>query len=863
MLFIGFIVPAQENIIHERVYNTTRIIGSSPVIDGLINDEAWEQVDWSGDFTQREPFEFEPPSQQTAFKILFDDNNLYVAIRAFDTKPDKIEKRLSRRDGFDGDWVGIGFDSYNDKLTGFSFGVTAAGVKADLIVINDNQLDDTWDPVWYVKVSVDDKGWIAEIKIPLTQLRFANTKDHVWGIEVMRQLFRKEEFSVWQMIPQDASGWVSMWGELRGIYNINPKKEIELIPYVMGSIEKNEKVEGDPFSTGTEWSYNAGLDGEIAVTNDLTLNFTVNPDFGQVEADPSEVNLTAFESYFQEKRPFFIEGSNIFNFPLIENHNSTNMFYSRRIGRRPHYYPDSYENESVNMPEFTRILAAFKLSGKTRNGWSVGVMENITNREIAEIDSLGYRKSETVEPTTNFFNIRLQKDINNGNTIVGGMVTATNRFINDENLKYLPGGAYTGGLDLTKYWNDKNYYIAAKGFYSHITGDSSAITYLQRAPQRYYQRPDMKHENVDSSLTSLSGFGGNFEIGKIGGGNWRYGFNAWCLSPGIDMNDMGYMQRADAFSQTTWISYIIWTPFSIFRSMNFNVRQWSWWDFSGRYLNLGGYFEANTQFTNYWRINTGFSRNWKDINRSELRGGPSLVFPESWSTWISIHTDSRKKIVFSVDGSIGIGNNNSKLQQNIDVSVSYRPLNSLEISLTPEFNLHYDKIKYVETIDIASNPRYIVGELTRRVISMDIRINYSITPDLSLQYWGQPFIYSANYSRFADVIDAGNIDINKQYHAFSDSEISYDEKDDSYIVAENNQLSFIFENPDFSVFEFRSNFVLRWEYIPGSTAYIVWSQGRAGDAPSGNFSFRDHYSNLIDVNPSNIFLIKFSYRFSM
>jgi len=329
------------------------------------------------------------------------------------------------------------------------------------------------------------------------------------------------------------------------------------------------------------------------------------------------------------------------------------------------------------------------------------------------------------------------------------------------------------------------------------------------------------------------------------------------------LSDMGFMQRSDAISQTAWINYIIWTPFSIFRSMNFNFSQWSWWDFSGSYLNLGARISTNAQFINYWSYNVGLVRNGLDVSRSELRGGPSLLVSGNWKTWLGIHSDSRKKLVFYISGAIDIGDNNDKLHQDIELTISYRPFNSLHLSLAPEFTVDYDKVKYVETIDNTKGDRYIVGSLTRHITSMDIRIEFSITPDLSLQYWGQPFIFSANYSRFAEVVDAGNKVIDNQYHVFANNEISYNEVNDMYEVRENSQPSFTFENPDFSVFEFRSNFVIRWEYIPGSTAYFVWSQGREGDVPYGDFDFNDHLNKIVDVAPANVFLLKFSYRLSM
>lgn len=861
LLFFSYYAKAQDTNIVKRVYNTSRIVGIPPVIDGIIDDDIWKNVGWSGDFTQREPYEYQSPSQQTAFKILYDDDNLYVAIRAFDSEPDKIEKRLSRRDGFEGDWVAISFDSYNDKLTGFSFAATATGVKGDVIMTNDNNINSTWNPVWYLKVSVDDSGWVAEMRIPLTQLRFANEKDHVWGLEVMRKLFRKDEISVWQMIPQDASGWVSMWGKLTGISNLVPKKEVELIPYVMGSLEKSERVEGNPFETGTKWGYNIGIDGKIAVTNDLTLNFTINPDFGQVEADPSVVNLSAFESYFPEKRPFFVEGSNIFNFPLSRD-SRDNLFYSRRIGRRPHYYPELNENEYVKMPEFTKILGAFKLSGKTKNGWSIGVMESVANQATAIIDSMGLKRKEIVEPTTNFFNTRVQKDINEGNTIIGGMITATNRIVKDSTLLFLPKQAYTAGVDLTNYWDNRNYYLRAKMVMSNISGDSSSITKLQESPQRYYQRPD-NFRSIDSSLTKLSGFGGNINGGKSGGGHWRYGGSIGWLSPGLDLNDMGYMRRADSFSQSIWLKYVIWSPFSIFRNMNYNISEWAGWDFSGRHLSTGVWLNANTQFVNYWSANTGMVWSGVEVDRTELRGGPSLLYSPSWKSWLSVSSDSRKNLVFSVSGSVRLGEDNSKLHQDVSLSVSYRPMNNLHISLSPSFTVDYDDIKYVETIDDNTGSKYIVGSLIRHQTSMDIRLSFSVTPDLSLQYWGQPFIYSADYSHFAHVVDAGNSVVNNQYHVFTNDEITYNEANDYYKVTENGQSSFTFDNPDFSVFEFRSNFVVRWEYIPGSTLYAVWAQGRSGYDENGVFDFNDRINNLVNVAPSNIFLLKFSYRISI
>lgn len=850
-----------------RVYNTSKLIGEAPIIDGYISEDIWNIVEWSGDFTQKEPFENQKPSQQTAFKVIYDDNNLYVAIRAFDTEPEKIERRLNRRGNQDGDWVAIAFSSYNDKRTAFSFGVTAAGVKADGIVTNDVDWDDTWQPVYEVKTTIDGEGWVAEMKIPLNQLRFSSKSKKVWGLEVMRSLFRKEEFSVWQMVPQEASGWVSLWGELHGIENIKPKKEIALTPYIMGGLEKSVKEDGNPYETGTKWINNAGLDGKIAVTNSLTLNFTINPDFGQVEADPSEVNLSAFESYFREQRPFFVEGSNIYNFPLVagDMFSSEKLFYSRRIGRRPQYDPDIEDDAYIKMPDHTRILGAFKLSGKTESGWSIGIMESVTNNEYALIDSGGFEKKQIVEPLTNYFNTRIQKDFNDGKTIVGGMITATNRSIKDSALFFIPSSAYTGGLDFNHYWKDRTFNFQANLTGSFIEGDSLAMIERQMAPQRYYQRPDLTYRSVDSSLQQLSGMGSSFRLAKIGGGHWRYGIRSSFKSPGMSVGDMGFMHRADYFDESVWINYLLWEPFSVFRNMRINFSHWAGWDFGGRYIYSGAQLSTHFQLKNYWYININYNYQFFDIDRHQLRGGPALYTPSMLRMSYSFSTDSRKKFVFSAFYFHGFGKKNWREAEDVGFEISYRPLPSLELSVDPVYVYDREGYIYIDTKEYENENVYLVSNLKRKTLQFNFRINYSITPDLSIQYWGQPFFFSGDYHNFKKVTDAGNKDFDSQFSVYTDNEISYNADDNIYNIDENKDgiTDYSFENPDFSFYEFRSNFVVRWEYVPGSTAYFVWSQGRNGDTENGSFYLSDRIQNLADAKASNVFLLKLSYRLSL
>ncbi len=868
LLILCFSYLSFADTVPQQIYKTKKINSTPPVIDGIIDDEIWNSVEWSGDFIQREPYEGEQPTQKTLFKILYDDDNLYVAIRADDTEPEKIEKRLTRRDQFEGDWVAIGIDSYYDKLTAFSFAVNAAGVKNDLIVTNEDMMDDTWDPVWYVKTTIDSEGWNAEMKIPYTQLRFADKKEHVWGLQVMRQLFRKEEFSAWKHVPVESSRWVGMFGELHGINNIKPKKEVEIIPYVMGNVERFEEEEGNPFASGKKFGYSAGVDGKIAVTNDLTLNFTINPDFGQVEADPSEVNLTAFETFFPERRPFFIEGNNIYDYSLTDGGgpmSQDNLFYSRRIGRSPHHDPDLEDNEYADQPEFTTILGAFKLSGKTRNGWSIGVLESVTQEEYATIYFEGERRKEVVEPMTNFFNTRLQKDFNKGNTTVGGMVTATNRKIDDESIDFLPYSAYTGGLDFTNYWKDKAYYLSLKTVFSHLNGNTKSITELQESSRRYYQRPDATHLNLDTTRTTLTGTGGTISGGKIGEGHWRYGGYVTWRSPGLELNDMGYMRQADIIQQSAWGGYRIWEPFSIFRSFNISFDQWSGWDFSGTQLYLGGNINFHTQFKNYWSIGSGINRGTSNILRSELRGGPALRFPGDWNNWAFISTDERKKLVFEVFTFNNWGDLNHSRFFDIGLEISYRPLTALSLSIEPSFTKGRRDLQYVETLNIEGEDRYIISTLNSEILSADFRINLSLTPDLSIQYWGQPFIFAGDYSTFKRITEPMADNYNDRFHVFNENEIFFDDDENIYEVDENQDgtIDYFFENPNFNFFEFRSNLVARWEYIPGSSIYLVWSQGRTGDNSYGEFNFRRDFDQLYSIVPHNIFLIKVSYRISL
>jgi hypothetical protein len=868
LVFLFITGRSQEPV---RKNYETKFTATAPVIDGRDNDACWSLVSWEGGFIQLQPAENKPPSQQTEFKILYDDNNLYVLIRSWDSEPGKISRLLSRRDNFEGDMVEINIDSHYDKQTAYSFTAMASGSKGDEAVSNDgNNWDENWNPVWYLGTSVDDKGWLAEFRIPFSQLRFGKKDEQVWGLQVMRHLQRLEERSTWQYIPKGSPGQVHLFGELHGIKNIKPKLQVELLPYVLGKVERFEKEEGNPFMTGKSSGVSAGLDGKVGITNDFTLDFTINPDFGQVEADPSEVNLTAFETHFQEKRPFFIEGKSIYAFSpnqsiVINDMQSDNLFYSRRIGRYPHNYPSLAANEYAKMPEATTILGAAKLSGKTKDGLSVGVLESVTAEEQATIDKLGVRRKETVEPLTNYLVGRLQKDYKKGETVIGGILTAVNRDINNPELMYLPSAAYTGGIDFQHNWKDRTWYVAGNAEFSYLRGTEEAMVNLQRSSARYYQRPDAGYLKVDSSRTTLSGFGGTVKLGKSSKKHLQFETSVTLRTPGLELNDIGYMRYTNIIHHGTWVAYYIRNPFLIFNNFYLNTNYWFYFDLSGKKIAGLTNLNFNSQFKNRWRINGSATRISENISTSLLRGGPSFIYPGDQEFNLNLSTDQSKKVILFMGAYRNIGDAGSESTTSFWLGGELKPMNSLSLSFEPQYFKSNSVMQYVTETSVGSEPRYLFGEMDQKTLDLTFRINFTVNPELTIEYYGQPFISAGKYSNFKHVTDAAAGKFNDRFQLFTGNEISLHSADNSYYIDENSDgnTDYTFGNPDYNFRQFRSNMVIRWEYKPGSTLYLVWSQGRTGTESNGLFRFGNDMKELFSVVPHNIFLIKFSYWFAL
>ncbi|HEX5168017.1 MAG TPA: DUF5916 domain-containing protein [Cyclobacteriaceae bacterium] len=857
-----FLVEAQQEQI--KSYITKQVEGEAPVIDGTLDDQAWDLVPWGGgDFVQVSPYSGSTPSFQTTFKILYDDKNLYVAIKNYDSESDKITKRMSRRDGFDGDYVELDIDSYYDKRTAFSFTSSVSGVKSDGYVFNNgDNVDYNWDPIWYLRTSIDEEGWIAEIKIPLSQLRFANRKDHTWGLQITRRFFRNQERSSWQFIPQDAGGWVHLMGELKGLRGIKPQNQLEIQPYLVARTERFQKEEGNPFLTGKSSELNYGLDAKIGITSDVTLDLTVNPDFGQVEADPSQVNLSAFQVYFPEQRPFFIEGRNVLSFS-VPGFGNTDLFYSRRIGRAPQGTVETDQNdvddgvaEYVKRKNNTAILGAAKLTGKNKRGFSWGLLESLTAREVAEVDSLGSIGKVAIEPQTNYFVTRGQQEINKGNTIVGGIFTATNRKIDDRNLDWLHDQAYSGGIDFTHNWKHRTYYVNAKTLISQVKGSPESIARSQESSERYFQRPDNNHADVDTTRTSLTGTGGTLSIGKQSGRLLYEAGYSW-LSPEFEINDIGFMPQTDVMNQWLWTQYRILRPSSVFRSQRYSASQHLGLDFDGKVTSR--YYDANTnmQFKNFWSLSSGMSLITQSVSNADLRGGPALHYPGNYGFWLWASTDGRKKFQMAVGPSARWGFDSFLDYKGIDFQFNYRPINSLSISLSPSLSSRRNEMQYVTTGAVEGENRFVVAEIDQMTARLALRMTYMIKPNLSLQYWGQPFGTYGNYSNFKYISDASADEYQQRFIPVPDDQIAL--KDDVYAVDENKDgaADFTFDNPDFNVGQFRSNMVLRWEYIPSSALFLVWTQNM-----NGAFNDTGTLTNFnFDSKAHNIFLMKLTYRF--
>ena len=815
-------------------------------IDGKTDETVWQKLPRYDDFVQQDPLENQSPTEKTIVQIGYSKYALFIAIRAYDSMPETIIGRFTRRDHTSAsDWLAVMIDSYNDHRTAFYFAVNPSNVKIDKLITNDGDAEDlNWNPVWEVATSRNRDGWSAEFKIPFSQLRFSSLRDQTWGFQLCRTIRRLNEIDYWNPEPKDAAGIVSNFGELRGLKNLSAPKNLELLPYALTSGTWSPREIGNPFATGFSHDWNAGLDLKYGLTSNLTLNATFNPDFGQVEADPSELNLTAYETYFEEKRPFFVEGKNLFQANLGLGGNSAyseNLFYSRRIGRPPRYYPSIASGSFLKVPEQTHILGAAKITGKSSAGFSLGILDAVTNAEKATIQTGARHYSETVEPLTNYAVIRGQKDYRQGRTIIGSILTNVYRNLPNKNFYFLDTQATTGGIDISHRWGKDTYALKLSLYGSAISGHKEALQRVQLSSAHYFQRPDADHLHYNPNRTSMYGIASVFYIGKIAQGHWRGGIGYVTRTPGFEANDIGYMRSADFLTAFYWAGFIQYAPGSLFRNYSITQNLWETINYGGDRKVLGGNISTHFRFINYWEGYLRIDRESKRLDFTALRGGPALLKPARTSFWFGMNSDDRKSFSLTLDTGFRRDDQGFWSGQ-LTPGISARPSDRLNFSIALGYYPNTDDLQYIQTTTASGGQtEYILGRIHQKTFALTTRVNYSFTPNLSLQAYSQPYISAGWYSHFKRIT----------HPRAGPYENRFEELDPVAHLAS-----------DFNFKQFRANIVLRWEYHPGSTLFVVWSQGQTDFENRGSLNLTNDMSRLLSAKGDRTFLIKLNHWFS-
>jgi hypothetical protein len=806
-------------------------------LDGELTDDAWSLVTPATEFVQREPREGAAPSQRTEIRVLYDKSFLYVAVRALDTEPGRIVGIRTRRDlESPSDWIRVVIDSYHDRRTAYEFAVNPAGVKRDAYWFADGDQDTSWDAVWDVSVARKPDGWSAEFRIPFSQLRFEPGKADTFGLAVLREIGRMRETSAWPLIAKSRSGFVSQFGDLRGLKLIGAPKRLELMPYTVGQVETSPVSTGDPFQSSPDPGGSVGADIKYALTPGLTMTATINPDFGQVEADPAVVNLTAFETFYQERRPFFVEGSGNFAFDLDCNDGRcTGLFYSRRIGRQPHGSPDVPDDGYVSAPAQTTILGAAKLTGRA-GPFSIGGLSAFTAPEVAQIASGTERWQQRVEPFSAYTVLQAKREWRNQSSL-GFMFTNTARRLTDD-VRSLPGSATTGGVNGDWRLKDARYAVRGHWAGSTIRGDAEAIDAIQQNAVHNLQRPDADHFIYDPSRTSLNGHAGMLSLQKIGGSRVRFSFSGDYKTPGFDINDVGYLRRADQVMQSGWVQIRWDTPTTWYRQLRFNLNQWAGWNTGGDRRLLGSNVNAHIVFTSNWSAGGGVTLEGAGYDDRATRGGPAMTSKQGSTVWCYVESDSRKAVSGVVSG-FRFRDESGSSMNSIQPELTWRPTSFLSLTGGLVFETTDEDSQWVENVAGPSSTHYVFGRIEQTTASLSARVNYTISPNVSLQLYAQPFVSAGAYSGFRELSAP-----RATPYAAQLSPYPYE------------------GNPDFNYKSFRMTNVLRWEYKPGSVLYVVWQQGREDVASQGQFDGRRDFGQVFGLPASNVFLVKASYWFN-
>jgi plastocyanin len=847
-------------------------------LDGQLLEKDWRRPG-EDRLIQNEPQNGCAPRQRTEFWVAYDDQAFYLAARMHDSAPDSICARLGRRDTWpSSDWVFLNLDTFNDDRNAFSFSINPAGVVGDAALYNDGWDDSSWDGVWDVATRIDDSGWTLEARIPFSQLKFPDTEKQVWGINFSRRTLRFNERCELFHNPRGEGGYGVRFPDLVGIEGIKPQNKAELRPYALGKLDARSVEEGDPFRDDPDFSGNVGLDLKAPLSSNLTMNATVNPDFGQVEVDPAVVNLSANETFYQERRPFFVEDANVFRFGNEGTNSNWNfnwmdpmLFYSRRVGRAPQLGIES-DHDYVDRPDVATILGAAKVSGKIGDT-SVGALTAFTAREKARLQYEGDQFDQVVEPFANYSVVRAKTTKDEGLKGLGIMLTHTTRDLDDPvSQAQLDRRAFTGGIDG---WTniDEDGVWALKGYFSgsHLTGSKEAIESLQASSSHYFQRPDADHLEYDPQATSLSGWQGRLAVNKQSG-IWKLNSALGYSSPGYDINDLGFMYRTDMINWSAvggrrWLE-----PNSVFRNSTFYLASYWVWDTSG--TPTGGGYGAwfFGQLANYWNLNTHVFFNPETNDVRVTRGGPIMRTSNSRELDFNLSTDHRKPWVANL-GLFANGNDAGNRMVSGSLSVEFKPASNLSVEVGPRYrwektDAQYHDIITDETATQTYGKRYVFSDLEYRQVSLDTRIDWTFTPKLTLQAYVQPLIAMGDYSRPKELARPSSRDfvVYGQDNGSTAEFRSDADSDERWLITPDGSdpgNTFTLSDRDFNFKSLKVNMVLRWEYGPGSTFFFVWTQDRMNFDNPGSFDLGRDTRSLLDAPGEDIFMVKVSQYFSI
>jgi len=834
-----------------RVYQATRLQGSAPRIDGKLDDTCWTNLgEWAGDYTQREPHEGGTPTHPTRIKLLYDNHYLYVAMHADQPGVGLQPRPLGNRDEFAGDMMGITLDSFHTLRNAYEFDIGAGGSKIDLVLHNDGSIDQSWNAVWDARSTVSTDSWDAEFRIPLSQLRYNSGPGQVWGMHAWRWLNQKQEESNWNLLPMGNQGLVYSFGELRGLDDIPPSRRLELLPYAVAKLTSNRPDPGNPFTNGRKTATDFGLDAKYGLGTDLTLDLTINPDFGQVEADPSEINLSTVETFLKERRPFFLEGKEIFDLKYDDDL----PFYTRRIGDAPALTPRTAG--FADRPENTRILGSAKLTGRTQQGLSLGLLHATTDRmETRVLASDGFH-TELAEPFTNADILRLQQDLNNGDTLLGALFTSNLRTGSDAELRTLSRQAFTGGLDALHYWGNRDWFAEARILATSVRGSREAIANLQENPVHNFQRPDADHIEVDPDARTLGGNAGYVRAGRANGSKWRYNlFNSW-RSPGVEFNDLGYLQSADQRVYGARLTYFSTETTRMLRRRELFLQASQTRNYGGEILERKVMLnaEAATMSGTYvWarltRVNAGLDTRY-------LRGGPAIR-TAGWDSF-NCYAEAPGSMTLQpkFDGATSLGHTHGSTYYRVAPGLVARVSDRFkaELNIAYENNRAPNEFGGISTRGLQKD--YLVASMHQQTLAPTLRLNMNFNPDLSLSYYGGPFISSGRYEDYR-VVSAPRELGDRRF-----APVSLD-RNGSLMTGTYLSQPLQIDRPDFDWRELKSNLVLRWEYRAGSTLHCVWSQYRSDWEDVGGFSPTTQTRRLFASPADNTFLIKLSYWFSI